>query len=132
MKIASVVAIIKKKPWMFSYAVIFLALSVSFVANNIENHYHVLYVAWSVLAYVLANAGNAFYLFEYPNNKMKNIWRIVAPIVVLDFIAAGIIDMTFIMKSQEVPLAANIFIWIIGLVIFFPTFRANFIFGYKK
>jgi len=122
----------KIKPWMLTYSIIFLFFTVIFVVDNIKSAYHILYIIWSIIIYLLANSGNVLYSFSYSSDITRKYWRLIAPIIVIDFVSAGMIDYYFSQGAGKVSPIQNIIIWSIGFAVFFPTFRANFILGYKK
>jgi len=120
----------KIKIWMLIYTIIFFVLTAIFVLDDIRNAYHVLYITCSIIIYLLANLGNMFYSLSYSSNTIQKYWRIIAPVIVLHFVSTGIIDSS--QGAKEVSTILSIIIWIIGFITFFPTFRVNFILGYKK
>ncbi len=86
----------------------------------------------SAIVYSLANIGNIFYSFKYRNQTIKTIYKIVFFLIVFQFATGGIIDTISHQEIRNIPLIFHIVIWCVGFLLFFPTFRANFILGYKN
>lgn len=116
---------------MLIYSIIFAFLSVSFIKDNIELKYHILYIIWSILIYLVATIGNLCYTLNYSNDSIRKVWRIFFILFILDFIVAGIVDSVFAPIPENSNILMSIVAWTFGLIIFFPAFRANYILGYE-
>jgi hypothetical protein len=53
-------------------------------------------------------------------------------VVVLDFIVGGVIDFNFGAHAHTMTLLGDVLTWIIGFALFFPSFRAHYLLGYKR
>jgi glucan phosphoethanolaminetransferase (alkaline phosphatase superfamily) len=118
----------KIRIWMLVYSIIFALLTIISIKDDIDSRYHKLYVFWGIIIYLLAIIGNICYVFNYSNDVIKKCWRVIAPIIVLYSIISCIIDKNFGAQKESI----NIITWLTVILILFPTFKANFILGYKK
>ena len=101
------------KPWMLVYSMIFFVLTIFFVLNNSENRYHITFVLWSIIIYLLANIGNLLYSVSYSNNAIRRYWRIIPFIVVFHFVLENIIDIYFGQHVKEAGFLLVVIMWII-------------------
>ena len=113
---------------MLIYSVIFVFLSIVSIQDDIDSHYHIGYVFLGIIIYLLAITGNICYVFNYSNETIKKFWKVISPVIVAYSISSCIIDKNFGAYKEKI----DIIIWITVILILFPTFRANFILGYKK
>jgi len=122
----------KIRIWMLIYSIIFALLSVGFVQSNMRMNYHVLFVAWSIILYFLVTVGNFCYTWHYSNDLISKSWKIVFILFVLHFIIAGIIDGLFSADLREAGIVFNTVTWLLSVILFFPSFRANYLLAYRK
>ncbi len=122
-----------KKKWMLVYSILFIPLSILFVVNDISNNYYWIYIFWMIISYTLMNIGNFLYTFNYNLNSIRKLWKIVFPLILITFFASMVVDNKFGKNSSpDDSLILNIITFIIGLLLFFPTFLANFMLALEK
>src|SRR5262245_31808526 len=81
------------------------------------------------LAVILMFVGNLFYIFAYVRPRLQQLWKFVFPLIIGTFIAAGIF--AYLDKSgRNYGVGALVFVWIVMIALFFPSFRANFLLGF--
>ncbi len=117
---------------MLVYTIIFGLLCVMFFYNDIENEYHVAYIAWSGIAFIIVFVGNLIYSLNRATPLIRKIWKVIFPVVVLDFIVGEVIDSNFGAHAHAMPSLVDVLKWIIGFALFFPSFRAHYLLGYKR
>jgi hypothetical protein len=115
---------------MLVYTILFGLLSVFFVQNDLNNRYPVACTALSTLIYVVIFAGNVLYSFGRATPLLRTVWKFVFPIVVLQFVLSGIVDLRFGKHAHDFTATVAVLSWIAGVALFFPSFRANFLLGY--
>jgi hypothetical protein len=115
------------RPWMLTYTIIFTLLSVAFVWTDFTERYSIVFTAWDILCYVLFFVGNLFYSLNRVPSSVRTVWKIIFPMLVLQFIAGG-----FGKESHDASVSLVVVAWIIGFSLFFPALRANLIIGYGR
>ena len=116
---------LKFRPWMLTYTIVLglgILLMELFYHNPVPNRDPLVYTVWSDSALVVMFAGNFLYSFGRVTSRLRTIWKFVGPIVVLQFIVSA---------SPLTP-AVAVASWITMLLLFFPSFRANFLLGYAN
>ena len=117
---------------MLVYSIIFILLSIEFIDNDISNKYSLFYSVWMALSYLMINTGNLLFVFDKNAKDIKRVWRILFPIFIINFVVSLIIDQKYgDNSSPDDGLLLNLVIFIIGAIIFFPSFRANYKLAYK-
>lgn len=114
------------KIWYAICSIIFLLLSILSVRSNFHNRYHIVFCIWSVIIYAIANIGNLFYSFSFYNTTVNKYWKIVLLFFIFHFVLAGIVDHMFGESLKEQTLTGLFINYIIGMLIFYPAFRANY------
>jgi len=124
----------KFKPWMFVYLVLFIGLTFVSVKNDAENHYPIVYVFLGSFAYTIFNAGIVLYALDVRHEAIKRTWRYLFPYLIAYFVTSFVIDSLFGMHADLRPrgILLDIVIFIFGIIIFFPAFRASFVLAYKQ
>jgi hypothetical protein len=117
---------------MLAYTVGFGLLSVEFVRDDLENHYNLIYIIEGAVCYSLIFIGNLIYAFNFANSKIRMIWKFLFPIIILDFIGGGIIDSIYGKSAKDDGAVFSLFVWIVSILLFFPTFKAAYMIGYGK
>lgn len=117
---------------MLAYSIA-IALSVILAAvfgdNKHQHQYPVAYQALSAIAVILMIAGNFLFAFAWVTPLLRKLWKFAFPLVLISFVTEGALG--FIEKDdQSLPLTAKVLGWITMCIIFFPSFRANFLLGY--
>lgn len=120
------------KPWMLAYTIVFGLLSVSFVHNNVENRYHIIYIIWSAIFYILVFAGNLIYSIGLLNLKIRKIWKLIFPIIILEFIFSDIVDFLYGTHVRNADESMKTIAVILDFALFFPTFWAHYKISYGK
>jgi len=116
---------------MLAYTVIFGLFSIFFVQND-YSQYPLAYTAVCALMYAVIFAGNLLYSLGYATRPIQSLWKFVFPLVMLHFVGTGIVDARFGRHAHSATLVSSIIVWAIGLVLFFPAFRAHFLLGYSR
>ncbi len=120
------------KKWMLVYSIIFLLLSILFVANDISNEYNLVYIIWMSINYILINTGNILFTIDRKIKGVQKVWKVLFPIFLVNLIISLIIDQKYgANSSPDDSLILNISTLIIVIALFFPAFRANFKWAYK-
>jgi hypothetical protein len=117
------------RPWMLTYTIIFSLLSVSFVYNDF-GQYAMAFTAFQGVVYFVIFTGNLLFSMSYISPFIRALWKFVFPLVVLDFIGTGIIDICYGKHAHHSTPALIVTACVIDFVLFFPTFRAHFLLGY--
>jgi hypothetical protein len=119
--------------WMFAYSIAFVFLSASFIENDFFNNYPKLYLVWVLFFYIIANAGNFIYSLGISLHGLRKYWKVVFLLIIFGFIFSYIIDFRYgSAMTGDGEFLSSIFSAVVGVVLFFPTFRANFKLAYKK
>jgi hypothetical protein len=111
---------------MLAYSAVFVFLSVEAVISN--RKVGITYFMCSVVVYVFANIGNIAYALERPLGVIRKYWIVVACFVVVQFVSEVILSIFY----QDIGLVWWVVLWAIALVLYFPTFWANFSIALKK
>jgi len=90
------------------------------------------YIIWSGVAYIAVFAGNLIYSINHATPMIRKIWKIIFPVVVLDFVVGGVMDSNFGNSANTMHPLIDVLVWFIGFALFFPSFRAHYLLGYKK
>jgi hypothetical protein len=120
------------RPWMLVYTIIFGLLFVSGAYDQLKSGDSFAYVAWGCVMDVVILAGNIFYSFSYSPPIIQTAWKIVFPIVVLDFLATQIVALFYGKETQHASITLLIFALALIYVISIPTFKAHYSLGYGK
>ena len=123
----------KIKPWMFVYLVFFIGLTFFSVKNDAENHYPIIYIFLGSFAYMVFNAGIVLFALGVRHEVIKRTWRYLFPYLIAYFVTSFVIDSIFGMYADLRPqgILLDIAVFILGIIIFFPAFRASFVLAYK-
>ena len=113
---------------MLAYTFVFGLLSVSFSRNDFANHYPFIITAWGCVSYIVIFVGNLLYSLRRVPSSFRAPWKVVFPILVAQFVFSGIYDS----QHGKHPEDVTGIVWIIGLLLFLPTFRAHYLIGYGK
>ena len=116
------------KLWMLAYTFVFGLLSILFCRIDFANHYPFFVTAWGCVCYLVMFFGNLLYGLERVPSSFRAPWRVVFPILVAQFVFSGIYDSLHGKHAEDV----SAIVWIIGLLLFLPTFRAHYLIGYGK
>lgn len=122
-----------KKKGMFVYSVVFFLLSILFISNDISNNYWWYFTTWMIIIYFFINLGNFLYSFNYRPRKIKEIWKVIFPLIVISFVISIIIDEKFGKNSSKDD---SLIVYIITAILFIaflsPVLIANFKLAYRK
>jgi hypothetical protein len=118
--------------WMLVYTVIFGIISVGFIFSDFTDHYSTAYITWNALCYVVILVGNLLYSLDYITKTIRKTWKLIFPILVFEFILTDVVDFLYGSHAHKVDLPTGCFVWVIGLILFLPTFKAHFMIGYGK
>jgi hypothetical protein len=122
----------KVRPWMLIYTIIFTLLSVSFIRSDITNQYPFIVTTWACICYIVMFVGSLLYSLNRVPSSFRTPWKFVFPILVLQFVFAFIYDLLNGRHPHGVSISREVVFFIIGIVLFFPTFRAHCLIGYGK
>ena len=117
---------------MLVYTIFFGLLSIGFVRDNFENRYHVAYVVWTAVFYGLILTGNLIYSLDCINPTIRKIWKLVFPVIILQFVSSDIVDILYGSHAHKTSLALACIVGMIDFALFFPTFLAHYKIGYGK
>ena len=120
------------RPWTLIYTIIFGLLSVSFVYNDFSNQYPVLLSTWAAICYAMIFVGNLLYSLRRVPLSFRTPWKIVFPVLVLQFAFSGIYDSQHGKHAHNVGAGLLIAAWIISLLCFLPTFWVHFRIGFGE
>jgi tetratricopeptide (TPR) repeat protein len=126
---------LKFRPWMLTYTIVLglgILLMELFYHNPVPNRDPLVYTVWSDSALVVLFAGNLLYSFGRVTKRLRTIWKFVGPIVILQFIVSGVVDVHLHKHASPLTPAVAVASWITMLLLFFPSFRANFLLGYAN
>jgi NhaP-type Na+/H+ or K+/H+ antiporter len=76
--------------------------------------------------------GNLIYSLNRINPTIRKIWKLVFPIVILQWVFSGIADSVYGTLTHDGGVVFGCIVWIIDFAFFFPTFRAHYLIGYGK
>ena len=107
------------------YAVVFAGLSIMFISSDFRPKRHAMFIIAAIISYTLMNLGNFIYALGISDPGIKLIWKLLAPYFVFFFIYSGVEDRKFTPKIGRMEIPVTIISWIMGIVVFMPTFRAN-------
>jgi hypothetical protein len=116
------------KPWMLAYTFGFGLLSVLSCGDDLANHYPFIITAWGCVCHLVIFVGNLLYSLQRVPASFRGPWKIVLPILAAQFVFSGIYDSQHGRHPEDVTGV----VWIIGLLLFLPTFRAHYLIGYGK
>ena len=122
----------KIRPLMLAYTVIFGLLSIHFVYNDFTNEYSLIIPAWASICYIVMFAGNLLYSLNRVPSFFRIPWKIVFPILVLQFLFSFYYDSQHGKHAQRASATSYAIVSVIGVLLFLPTFRAHFLIGYGK
>ncbi len=113
---------------MLAYTFVFGLLSVLFCLIDFANHYPFIITAWGCVSYLVMLIGNLLYSLGRVPSSFRAPWRVVFPMLVAQFVFSGVYDSHHGRHAEDV----TAIVWIIGVLLFLPTFRAHYLIGYGK
>ena len=120
------------KPWMLAYTIIFGLFSIGFVYNDFTNQYPLIITTWAAICYVVIFIGNLLYSLNRVPLSLRAPWKIVFPLLMLQFAFAGIYDSQYGKHAHDADAALSVVAWTIDLLLFLPTFCAHYKIGYRR
>jgi hypothetical protein len=121
-------------PWMIVYLLFFLGLSVMSIRSDIHNGYHTFFVAWAFFHYAVLTVGIILYSLRIQTATVRSFWKSVFPLLVLYFFVSIYIDSQW-GENRNVNIGGiwgDIAVLLIGLLIFYPAFRASYFLAYSN
>jgi hypothetical protein len=125
---------IKMKPLMFLYLLFFLFLAVMSIRSDIRSGYHVALVGWACIHYAVLTAGIILYSLRIQTEAIKSFWKYAFPLLVIYFFASLYFDSLW-GENRNVNIGGvwgEIAVLVIGVLLFFPAFRASFFLAYRS
>jgi hypothetical protein len=120
------------RPWMLVYTIAFGLLSVRFVYSDFSNHYPAIVSIWAGIYYAVIFVGNLVYSRNRVPASFRTAWKIVFPLLILQFVFSGYYDSQHGKHAQSASVVLFAIASVIAFLLFLPTFRAHYLIGYGK
>ena len=123
----------KTKQLMFIYLDFFLLLSFVSIKSDYENNYNLFVLTYAWLHYLMLSFGIVLYASGIQTAAIKVISKYSFPFLIAYFVVSWYIDSQW-GQHRDVDLggvAGEIAIFLFGILMFFPAWRASYILGYK-
>ncbi|HXX64343.1 MAG TPA: hypothetical protein VEO56_11170 [Bacteroidota bacterium] len=118
---------------MLAYLAFFLLVSYVSVKNDAENHYHFVYVLAGAFAYAGHIVGIGLYAIKFQNEGIRRLWKWLFPFQVTFYLVSFVVDSLLGMHADHsiMGIILDMFIFIVGTVLFFPAFLASYSLAYR-
>jgi hypothetical protein len=117
--------------WMLAYTIFFACLPGT--RHDFSNWSLTIFTVWDWICDFLMSAGNLLYSLDRVPSAIRRPWKIVFPVLVLEFFANGIYYSLYGKHAHDGHSASlDVIVWVGGILLYFPTFRAHYLIAYGK
>jgi hypothetical protein len=123
---------IQIRPWMLTYTIIFGLLLVLFTSDDFTNQYPIIVTASNAICSSMLFVGDLLCSLNRVPLSLRTPWKIVFPILVFLWVFGGIYDSLHGKASQDASMSWSVLAWVIGFLLYLPTFIVHYLIGYGK
>jgi hypothetical protein len=117
---------------MLAYTIFMAVFFAPAVRHDFTSWHLIFFAVWDWICDIIMIVGNLLFSLNRVPSAIRRPWKVVFPILVLEFFTNGIYDSLYGKHAQDDSAALLIFVWIVSVLLYFPTFRANYLIGYGK
>jgi len=116
---------------MLAYTIGFCWFYIVAGRRDFTSWHLIVFTVWDWICDILTFVGNLLFSLNCVPPAIRRPWRVVFPILVLEFLVNWIYDSLY-GTSRDSSVALSVFVWTVCVLLYVPTFWANYKIGYGK
>ncbi|HTA95605.1 MAG TPA: hypothetical protein VK769_05725 [Verrucomicrobiae bacterium] len=107
------------RPWMLAYTIFMAVFFAPAVRHDFTSWHLIFFAVWDWICDIIMIVGNLLFSLNRVPSAIRRPWKVVFPILVLEFFTNGIYDSLYGKHAQDDSAALLIFVWIVSVFFIF-------------